>query len=164
MACSCLTTSSKTGLDESSPILDFQFWKFLELCNARLNKADVISLSVAVHSGKLPRLKVLNLAKNVLTDSLSFLLDDSGGTSGFQSLESLSLGYTDLCKADMQSLTGAIISERLPNLKSLVLEGNSLSSKQDVTENLIQLCASQYKEKGLTISLKANDFSTQFSS
>ena len=121
----------------------FPFLEVLEMCNTQLNKVDVISLSVAVHSGKLPRLKVLNLAENVLTDTLSFLLDDFCGTSGFRSLESLSLGNTDLCKTDMEFLSGAIISERLPNLGSLDLEGNSLSLKQDVTENLILFCASQ---------------------
>ena len=145
--------------DPGFPVLEV-----LELCNTRLNKDDIISMSEAVHSGKLPRLKVLNLAENVLTDTLSFLLDDSSGTSGFRSLESLSLGYTDLCKTDMEFLSGSIISGRLPNLGSLDLEGNRLLSKQDETENLILFCASHYKEKGLEISLKANNFSTQFSS
>ena len=63
----------------------------------------------------------------------------------------------------MEFLSGAIISGRLPNFGYLDLEGNRLLSKQDETEVLIQFCVSQYKEKGLKISLKANDFSTPFS-
>ena len=135
----------------------------LELCNTQLSNADVIGLSKALHSGKLPCLKVLNLAENVLTGTLSFLLDDSSSTSSFGSLESFSCGYSELCKTDMESLSGAIMSGRLPQLGYLDLEGNSLLSKPDETENLILFSVSRYKDKGLKISLKANDFSTQFS-
>ena len=153
----------KNGIGKILTNAGFPILEVLELCNTQMNKADVISLAKAVHSGKLPRLKVLNLAENVLTDTLSFLFDDSSDTFGFRSLESLSLGYSDLSKTDIEFLSGAIISGRLPNLGYLDLEGNRLLSKQDETEVLIQFCVSQYKEKGLKISLKANDFSTPFS-
>ena len=64
----------------------------------------------------------------------------------------------------MEFLSGAIIYGRLPYLGCLDLEVNRLLSKLDETEILIEFCVSQYKQRDSKISLKANDFSTQFSS
>ena len=65
----------KNGIGKILTNAGFPILEVLELCNTQMNKADVIGLAEAVHSGKLPRLKVLKLAENVLTDTLSFLYD-----------------------------------------------------------------------------------------
>ena len=63
-----LSDNILTGLVEHLMTVEYPSLEILWLDKTRLSKADVRSLSEAVHEGRIPELKDLNLSDNTLTN------------------------------------------------------------------------------------------------
>ena len=109
--------------------------KHLNLSNAKLSKNDLGSLAVAVRCDKLPKVKILDLSSNVLTDCMIDLLGDSNQPR-LLCLKHLDLSNAKLSKNDLGSLAVAVRCDKLPKVKILDLSDNVLT---DILSTLIPL-------------------------
>ena len=148
---SCLGKASHKGrlpkltiLDLSKNILkncfcellsvDFPSLEYLYLSNTELSKANIKSLSTAVHEGRMPKLEGLRISDNILTGCMEDLFGDN---HKFPKLEFLDLYNTQLNRDDLKCLTEALASpNRLP--RHISLQKNNLGSMEEEVENLIQ--------------------------
>ena len=89
----------------------------LYLLNVELSKNDLDCLAVAVHCDKLPKVEVLDLSCNVLTDILSTLIPLTDH-SGFKSLKKLSVMNCKLSSSDVKNVLTAFRFGKLPNLET----------------------------------------------
>ena len=128
----------------------------LKLNNAELSRADLSSVSEAVTSGRLPKLRDLYLSGNSLTNSLNVLL------GSISTLEGLFIRNTHVNGDDLASLTDAMSSEKLPKLVSLDLAQNNLRLMEKDVENLVQACVEFRKDRGLSVELGHNDLRKNF--
>ena len=132
--------------------------KTLEIEKTNLSKADVKCLGQALHSNKLPKLEALDLSSNTLTDCVGDLL----GGQGVPCLEWLWLWNTKLSRADVDIVSAAVSSGKVPHLRYLHLEHNRLCTMQDAVQDLIEVCVDQYKQTELIIDLYHNGLSGAF--
>ena len=90
----------------------------LNLAEMELSKADVKSLT----NSKFPKLSILDLSGNILTNCLQNLLECISSD-----LERLNLSYTSVSNADVRSLCQANRNKKFPKLRYLNLHGNTLT-------------------------------------
>ena len=92
--------------------------------NAQLCGIDMKSLCKAVEDGKIPKLKVLNLSDNNLTDTVADLL-----ATDYLTLKKLWLCNSRLSEGDIISLSAAFREDKLKGLTDLTLVGNNLKNQ-----------------------------------
>ena len=92
--------------------------------NAQLCGIDMKSLCKAVEDGKIPKLKVLNLSDNNLTDTVADLL-----ATDYLTLKKLWLCNSRLSEGDIKSLSAAFREDKLKGLTDLTLVGNNLENQ-----------------------------------
>ncbi len=124
MKSNTLTNNTKHLLGD--PDIKFTCLQELDLSSTNLSAADLQVLAEAVKHGRLPQLKKLDMGSNTLTACLRHLLGDPDVR--FTSLEKLYIRCTGLSAADLQVLAEAVKHGRLPQLKKLDLEGNTLTN------------------------------------
>ena len=154
-----LSDNVLTGLIEHLVTVEYPSLEILWLDKTRLSKDDVRSLSEAVHEGRIPELKDLNLADNTLTDCMKILL---GGSDhyGFNSLVHFKLENTKLGADDLTYLTEAVKSDKLPEIIWLYLQNNQLYLVERYVETLVQTFVARKKE--MLLYLDENGFSDEF--
>ena len=101
----------------------FPFLTKVNLANTYLSYWDVVALSHALERNQLPRLKELQLSKNVLRNHVAILVT----ATNFTCLENLDLSATALNKEDLMSLSQALCGDNLPILQNLCLSDNILT-------------------------------------
>ena len=117
---------SKNILTDSLGVLlanEFKFLHTLQLEDTKLSVGDVLVLSTATQEGKLPRLRTLNLSKNILTDTLHDLFKGA-----FREMETLLLEDTKPSVSDVLVLSTATQEGKLPRLRTLNLSKNILTN------------------------------------
>ena len=154
-----LSDNILTRLIQHLVAVEYPSLENLWLDKTQLSKADVRSLSEAVHEGRIPELKDLNLADNTLTDCMKILF---GGSDhyGFNSLVHFKLENTKLSADDLTYLTEAVKSDKLPELIWLYLQKNKMCLIQPFVETLVQTCVTRKKE--MLLYLDENDISDEF--
>ena len=106
----------------------FQCLNCLILRNCQLNSDDLLDLSAANATGRLSKLRHLDMADNILTNQLSILF-----THAFPRLNTLILSGCHLNDTDMRSLASARSQGRLPKAKFINVFENGL---KDILELL----------------------------
>ena len=96
----------------------FRSLKRLNLSDTALAASDLSTLSIAVRSGKLGCLEMLDVSHNTLTDCMSNLLKGRG-TFGYHSLQTLNIKNVQLSPADVRCLLTAVLDGEMPNLTDL---------------------------------------------
>ena len=125
-----LSKNTLTGSLELLLAKGFKFLHTLLLEDTKLSITDVQALSTAAQEDKLPKLRTLNLSKNILTDSLHDLLKGN-----FSLLSTLLLEDTKLSVDDVQVLSAAARGDKLKWLQTLNLSRNILT---DTLYDLLQ--------------------------
>ena len=97
----------------------------LHLESTKVNKRDLQCISKITQSNKLPKLKILDLSHNILTECLSSFLQDPH--PGLPELKEINLCDTSLSKKDLQELFHITQSGKLPKLQVLDLSQNILT-------------------------------------
>ena len=154
-----LSDNILTGLIEHLVTVEYPSLDILWLDKTQLSKADLRSLSEAVHEGRMPELKDLNLANNTLTDCMKILF---GGSDhyGLNSLVHFKFENTKLNADDLTYLTEAVKSDKLPELIWLYLQKNQMCLMEPFVETLVQTCVARKKE--MLLYLDENGFSDEF--
>ena len=97
----------------------------LDLCKTKLNKEDLHHLSYITQSGKLPKIRHLDLSWTTLTGCLLSIIPDNH--QGLPELEELNLRRTALSINDLQHLSQITQCNKLPKLEVLYLSQNILT-------------------------------------
>ena len=116
-----------TDLLHNSNQSGFLYLKYLYLSNAKLGKSDLDSIAVAVQCDKLPKVELLDLSDNVLTDILSTLIPPTAD-HGFLNLKNFNLDSCQLSTTDLEILANSIHTGKLPKLYKLDLSNNILTN------------------------------------
>ncbi len=133
-------------------------------CN--LTAGDISALAAALTAGRLPRLKMINLAGNDLSNALH-LLTEHVQTSLFE----LTMCQCNLVAADISALAAALTAGRLPYLQDMELQYNNLDddSVQPLCEALLQyegpdqsVQGISYGKRKLVVWLWGNNLSAEF--
>ena len=124
----------------------FEYLKELLLVDTKLNVSDVRALSMAPWMNEL---RVLNLSKNILTESLTLIFDKI-----IPHLEILLLEDAVLSTKDILALSFAARESKLPVLQHLNISQQNVGDLELAVENLIRRCAVDiHREIQLNISL-----------
>ena len=97
----------------------------LHMESTKVNKRDLQCISKITQSNKLPKLKILDLSHNILTECLSSFLQDPH--PGLPELKEINLCDTSLSKKDLQELFHITQRGKLPKLQVLDLSQNILT-------------------------------------
>ena len=92
--------------------------KRLNLSDTALAASDINALSIAVHSGKLRCLEMLDVSYNTLTDCMNNLLKGRN-SFGFQSLRQLNIKNVQLSPADVRCLLTVVLDGSMPELTDM---------------------------------------------
>ena len=107
----------------------FQSLETVCLGSSKLSRCDLLVITDAVDCHKLPQLKVLYLADNILSERVESLTSIGGKKYVlYPVLEVLDLGNTHLQSCDIKQLSQAIRKRKIPKLTTLNLGGNDLTN------------------------------------
>ena len=100
----------------------------LGITDAKLSAGDLISITNAVRQDKLPRLKRICLARNILKSKVETVMGDQKGKYVvYPALEILCLTECKLNRTDIGSISQALTRNQLPQLQSISLGFNTLT-------------------------------------
>ena len=107
----------------------FPCLEILEIRDAKLSTDDLTSLANAVSSGKLPKLKQIDLSRNTLAGKVGILMGfQKGKYFVYPALKTLSFAICRLKQADIRGMSQALIRNQLPRLQNVNLRFNTLTN------------------------------------
>ena len=106
----------------------FQYLEGVALASSELSKHDIKAISIAMSEGKLPRLNVLDLSLNSLTNCMEDFIQLEGEFQVcYSHLQLLRLCGTRLNEADVINLSKGLRQHRFPTLRTLDIGSHDLS-------------------------------------
>ena len=132
----------------------------LLLKKTRLCAADMASIAQAASVEKMPRIDVLNLSQNDLTNCIEELFGNTE-CPVFLSLSQLELDGTKLKKTDVANVTKAMSYGQLPTLDYLFLRYNNMSSINNTVLELLEVCHSHCMKSRILRSSQNDDTTRQ---
>ena len=131
--------------------LAFSSIEELNLTSTDLSATDLRILSEALSHMK--NCKNVNLSGNKLTGITSQLFVPRGSLF----VHDLNLENTNIRKNDVRDIENAIKCGKLPVLRKLRLEENTLSDKENEVKQLFQTCISYFKQGSINIEVSLDD-------
>ena len=123
----------------------FESLETLWMTDASLSKIDVIALSSSMRDGILPKLRVLHLEGNCLTECMGDFLSDLDDYQ-FRLVE-LNLRSSQLTNTDLKNISFAVNSNMFPELMYLNIGLHNESNSQNAVERLIKICMAKYSRE-----------------
>ena len=123
----------------------FESLETLWMTDASLIKIDVMALSRSIRDGILPKLRVLHLEGNCLTECMGDFLGDLDDYQ-FRLVE-LNLRNSQLTITDLKNINFAVNSNMFPELTYLNIGLHDESNSQNAVERLIKICMAKYSRE-----------------
>ena len=123
----------------------FESLETLWMTDAALSKIDVMALSRSMRDGILPKLRVLHLEGNCLTECMGDFLSDLDDYQ-FRLVE-LNLRSSQLTNTDLKNISFAVNSNMFPELMYLNIGLHNESNSQNAVKRLIKTCMAKYSRE-----------------